>query len=97
MEQYPKWFLALLFPSVLIPIGTIVFYLFGNLHPFGNINNPFIDFLVYLLLQLFWLLPIAGFFTSLFLWGNVKERTAIITAIVGLLISLTSILLIIFP
>ena len=48
-------------------------------------------------MQLFWLLPIGSFFGSLFLWGNLKERPAIITAVVGLLISLTSILLILFP
>lgn len=97
MDQYPKWFLALIFPNVLIPVATVVFYLFGNLHPFGRVESPAFSFLIYLLMQLFWLLPIGSFFGSLFLWGNLKEHAAIITAVVGLLISLTSILLILFP
>ena len=74
-----------------------MFYLFGNLHPFDRVESPAFSFLLYLLMQLFWLLPIGSFFASLFLWGNLKERLAIITAVVGLLISLTSILLILFP
>ena len=97
MDQYSKWFLALIFPNVLIPVATVVFYLFGNLHPFARVESPAFSFLLYLLMQLFWLLPIGSFFGSLFLWGNLKERPAIITAVVGLLISLTSILLILFP
>ena len=93
MNQYPKWLLALSFPNVLIPVGTLIFFLFGGVTLFDTHDSTILDILQYILLQLFWLLPLASFFATLFLWGNTHERAAITTSIVGLLISFTSIFL----
>lgn len=93
MNQYPKWLLALSFTNVFIPVGTLIFFLFGGVNLFDTQDSTILDILQYLLLQLFWLLPLASFFATLFLWGNTHERAAITTSIVGLLISLTSIFL----
>ena len=93
MNQYPKWLLALSFPNVFIPVGTLIFFLFGGVTLFDTQDSTILDILQYLLLQLFWLLPLASFFATLFLWVNTHERAAITTSIVGLLISFTSIFL----
>ena len=93
MNQYPKWLLALSFPNVLIPVGTLIFFLFGGVTLFDTHDSTILDILQYILLQLFWLLPLASFFATLFLWGNAPERAAVVTTIVGLLISITSIVL----
>jgi len=93
MNQYPKWLLALSFPNVLIPVGTLIFFLFGGVTLFDPHDSTILDILQYILLQLFWLLPLASFFATLFLWGNAQERAAMVTTIVGLLISITSIAL----
>ena len=93
MNQYPKWLLALSFPNVFIPVGTLIFFLFGGVTLFDTQDSTILDILQYLLLQLFWLLPLASFFATLFLWGNAQERAAVVTTIVGLLISITSIVL----
>lgn len=93
MNQYPKWLLAISFPNVLIPIGTLIFFLFGGVTLFDCNSSTFLDVIQYILLQLFWLLPLASFFATLFLWGNAQERAAVVTTIVGLLISITSIAL----
>ncbi len=92
MNQYPKWLLALSFPNVFIPVGTLIFFLFGGVTLFDT-HSTILDILQYILLQLFWLLPLASFFATLFLWGNAQERAAVVTTIVGLLISITSIAL----
>lgn len=93
MNQYPKWLLALSFPNVFIPVGTLIFFLFGGVTLFDTNGNTMLDILQYALLQLFWLFPLASFFATLFLWGNMRERAAIVTTIIGLCISLTSIYL----
>ena len=93
MNQYPKWLLALSFPNVLIPVGTLIFFLFGGVTLFDTHDSTILDVIQYILLQLFWLLPLASFFATLFLWGNAQERAAVVTTIVGLLISITSIAL----
>jgi fumarate reductase subunit D len=93
MNQYPKWLLALSFPNVFIPIGTLIFFLFGGVTLFDTQDSTLLDILQYIALQLFWVLPLASFFATLFLWGNTHERAAIITTIVGLLISFTSVFL----
>ena len=89
MNQYPKWLLALSFPNVLIPVGTLIFFLFGGVTLFDTHDSTILDILQYI----FWLLPLASFFATLFLWGNAQERAAVVTTIVGLLISITSIVL----
>ena len=95
MHQYPKWLLALIFPNVIIPVGTMVFYVFGGLHPFGQTDSTFVNFLLYLLTQLFWIFPILTFFASLFLWGNTFERASVVSAVLGLLVSAASIFLLV--
>ena len=70
MRQYPVWLLILLAPTILVPVGTLVFFLFGNV--------------------LLWPESIS-FFVSLFFWGWARERSAIYTAIGGLLLTAASI------
>lgn len=91
MNQYPKWLLILLAPSLLVPIFTMVFYLFGvsYLIPSSIVQTP-VAWLVIVLFQLFWIAPLLCFFLSLFLWGWMREQAAKITAFIGLSISLAS-------
>lgn len=91
MKQYPKWLLALTFPSVIIPMGTMIFYLFGEVYPFGKADDTYLNFLFYLLSQLLWLFPIGGFFCSLFLWGWMREKLSVAIATLSLLVALTSV------
>lgn len=83
MDQYPKWFLALNFPNVIIALGTMVFFLFGGIHPFGTVDSMFWNFLIYIFTQLLWVLPCGLFFFSLMSWGMIREKLAIGTAIGG--------------
>lgn len=96
MNQYPKWLLALNFPNVIIPIGTMIFYLFGNLQLLGHYELWLFNFLAYVGMQLLWVLPIGSFFVSLYLWGTIHEKAATVVGLLGLLISIASILLLIF-
>lgn len=92
MKQYPKWLLALLAPSLLIPLLTMVFYLFGAMFILGITDSPsLIEWVGVVLLQLFWITPLCCFFLSLFLWGWMREFAAKVTAIIGLVISLFSV------
>lgn len=93
MNQYPKWLLALSFPNVLIPVGTLIFFLFGGVTLFDTRDNLLLDIVQYALLQLLWLFPLLSFFATLFFWGNMRERAAVVSAVIGLLVSLTSIFL----
>lgn len=93
MNQYPKWLLALLFPSVIIPIFTMIFYLFGGIRPFGSSPHWLADILLYLLTQLFWIVPVLSFFVALFLWGWIREKAAIATGVFGLAVSITSVVI----
>lgn len=95
MNQYPKWLLLLLAPTVLIPIGTLVFFLFGDVRLWPATENVWSDVLHYVLLQLFWLGPIAGFFISLFFWGWMRERASIITALFALLLTAASVIVLV--
>lgn len=87
MDQYPKWFLALTFPNVIVPLVTMVFLMFGGVHPFGDVDSLFWSFLIYLFTQFLWLLPVALFFISLFAWGGMRERIAIATSLAGWLVN----------
>ena len=77
MDQYPKWFLAINFPNVIIAMGMMIFLMFGGLHPLGEVSSLFWSFMLYLITQLLWVLPIALFFISIFAWGWARERLAI--------------------
>ena len=61
MSNFPKWLLALAGTN-LIPILLCPFFLFGGLHPFGTSEYTIVAFLLYVLTQLLWLIPIGAFF-----------------------------------
>ncbi len=95
MEQYPKWFLALNFPNVVIAMVLMIFYMFGGIHPFGDVDNWFYSFIIYIFNQLLWISPIVLFFVSIFSWGWCRERLAIYTAIAAWVINIISILIVV--
>lgn len=90
MDQYPKWFLALNFPNVLIALVTMIFFMFGGVHPFGDVDNMFWSFIIYIFTQLFWLLPLALFFISVLSWGWAREKVALWVAGAGWAINLAA-------
>ena len=74
MNQYPKWLLALSFPNVFIPVGTLIFFLFGGVTLFDTQDSTILDILQYLLLQLFWLPASSQLLCKpSFLWGNTHD------------------------
>ena len=92
MRQYPLWLLILLSPTILVPVGTLVFFLFGNVVLWPEGDSTLLNIIQYLLIHLFWIGPIVSFFVSLFFWGWARERSSIYTAIGGLLLTAASIL-----
>lgn len=94
MSQYPKWFLALNFPNVIIPLVTMIFFMFGGIHPFGDVDNTFWSFFIYLFSQIFWIMPIALFFISVASWGWMREKIALWTAAAGWVINIIAIYII---
>ena len=66
MRQSPVWLLILLAPTILVPVGTLVFFLFGNVLLWPESDSTLLNVLQYLLIQLFWIGPIISFFVSLF-------------------------------
>ena len=91
MDQYPKWFLALNFPNVIIPLGTMIFFMFGGVHPFGDVENWFWSFMIYMFCQLFWIAPIALFFASSVAWGWIREKMSLVLCAFGWIINLVAI------
>ena len=87
MSQYPKWFLAINFPNIIIAMITMTFFMFGGVHPFGDVDNWFWSFIIYLLTQLFWIIPIASFFISVISWGWMREKIAIFACICGWIVN----------
>lgn len=83
MSQYPKWFLAINFPNIIIAMITMMFFMFGGVHPFGDVDSWFWSFMIYLFNQLFWIIPVASFFISVVSWGWMREKLAIITSLCG--------------
>lgn len=63
MSDFPRPLLVLAFVSI-IPLLLSPLYLFGA-HPFGTGGNAFVRFLLYLLTQLLWFVPLVLFFVSL--------------------------------
>lgn len=90
MEQYPKWFLALNFPNIIIPMIVMIFFMFGGVHPFGDVDNFFWSFVIYIFTQLLWIVPIVLFFISLISWGWIREKLALVTACVGWVFNIAS-------
>lgn len=96
MSQYPKWFLAINFPNVIIPLFTMVFFMFGGIHPFGDVDSWFWSFFIYLFTQFLWILPIALFFISIISWGWIREKIALATCSIAWIINIVAIFIILF-
>lgn len=86
MSDFPKWLLALAGVSV-IPSLVCPLYLFGA-HPFGLSDSHFVRFLLYILTQTLWLVPLALFFVSLDQYRRGWERRGIFIAIASALIAI---------
>ena len=93
MKDYPKWLLALAFLNI-IPVFLSVFFLFGGLFKAPTSWGTFIGLLIYLLVNLLWILPILAFFIGLndYRRGFQKRGTAIL--VLGNLLTLLDILFI---
>ena len=93
MKDYPKWLLALAFLNI-IPVFLRVFFLFGGLFKAPSSWGTFIGLLIYLLVNLLWILPILAFFIGLndYRRGFQKRGTAIL--VLGNLLTLLDILFI---
>lgn len=93
MKDYPKWLLALAFLNI-IPVFLSVFFLFGGLFKAPSSWGAFIGLLIYLLVNLLWVLPIVAFFIGLndYRRGLKKRGTAIL--VLGNLLTLLDILFI---
>lgn len=89
MNDFPKWLLALAGTN-LIPILLCPFFLFG-LQPFGTSDSGLVRFLLYLLTNLLWIVPILLFFVSLTLYRRCFELPAIVVAVIGLLFTVADI------
>ena len=93
MKDYPKWLLAFAFLNI-IPVFLSVFFLFGGLFKAPSSWGTFIGLLIYLLVNLLWILPILAFFIGLndYRRGFQKRGTAIL--VLGNLLTLLDILFI---
>lgn len=87
MSQYPKWLLALNFPSLITAIFTMIIFMFGGLHPFGNVDSMFWSFIIYAFNQIFWVFPIILFFLSLISWAYMREKISVGCAVAAWLIN----------
>lgn len=92
MSDYPKWLLALAGTN-LIPLLLCPFFLFGGLHPFGTSENGFLAFLLYLLTNLLWIVPILLFFVGLELYRRCYEWPGICLNTIGFLLTLCCLLI----
>lgn len=95
MDQYPKWFLALNFPNIILAMVLMVFFMFGGLHPLGDVESIFWSFVLYVITQLIWVLPIILFFISIFAWGWARERLAIGCCCAGWLINMLALYIVV--
>ena len=93
MKDYPKWLLALAFLNI-IPIFLSVFFLFGRLFKAPSSRGTFIGLLVYLLVNLLWILPIVAFFVGLNDYRRGYEKRGIALLVCGNLLTLLDFLLI---
>jgi hypothetical protein len=92
MSDFPKWLLALAFTN-LIPLIICPLFLFGGIRPFGTTDYAVINFLLYLLVQLLWIVPCGLFFLGLHLWRNCFELPAIVLVALGFLMTIADIIL----
>lgn len=94
MSQYPKWFLAISFPNVIVAMMLMIFFLFGGIHPFGDVDALFWSFILYLFTQLLWIVPVVLFFLSIFAWGGARERLAVGCCVAGWVVNIAAFLLV---
>lgn len=87
MNIYPKW-LLLLAGSNLASLLLIPLFAFGSFAPFGTGSTAFVGFLLYVLTNLLWLLPVGCFFGSLTLYANYHERLGVAVAAAGLVLTI---------
>lgn len=85
MKNFPKWLLALA-GTGLLPVLVCPLFLFA-LHPFGTSDSGFLNFLLYLLTQLLWIVPALLFFASLELYDRCFVIPSVFVAVLGLLIT----------
>lgn len=78
----------------LLPVLLSPFYLFGA-QPFGSSDSGIVRFLLYVLTQLLWLLPLLLFFVSLDLYRRGFCRAGILLAVFSALVSVGGSLLLI--
>ena len=93
MSQYPKWFLAINFPNIIFAMAMMTFFMFGGVHPFGDVDSVFWSFIIYLFTQLLWMVPIVLFFISVFAWGWARERLAVGCCAAGWVVNVIAFLL----
>ena len=77
---------ANLLPALLIP-----FYLFGGLHPFGISHSDFINFLLFLLTNLLWVIPVFLFFRSLSFYDRGYKKLGMAIAVLGWFVTIAAI------
>ena len=94
MSQYPKWFLAISFPNVIVAMMLMIFFLFGGIHPFGDVDALFWSFILYLFTQLLWIVPVVLFFLSIFAWGWARERFEVGCCVAGWVVNIAEFLLV---
>lgn len=92
MSNFPKWLLALAGIN-LIPILLCPFFLFGGLHPFGTSEYTIVSFLLYILTQLLWLIPIGAFFLGLDLYNRYFSWPGIAVCVIGAMFTVADIVL----
>lgn len=69
---------AELIPALLCPL-----YLFGGAAPWGTSDSAFVRFLLYLLTQVLWLLPVFAFFFGLDIYRRGWKRYGIAIVLTG--------------
>lgn len=86
MREYPKWLLAMAFTG-LTSVLTSPFYMFAGIHLFGESENGFVSFLLYILQNLLWVLPVLLFFACLEFYRIGMQRTGVVLAVVSIAVS----------
>lgn len=92
MRDFPKWMLVLAGVN-LLPLFFAPIYLFGGLRPFGTTTYGVVNFLLYLLANLLWVLPVLLFFVSLDYYRRGYERVGVCVACLGIAVTATCIIL----
>ena len=93
MKNYPKWLLALAFLNTM-PVFLSVFFLFGGLFKAPSSWGAFIGLLIYLLINLLWILPIVAFFIGLNDYRRGYQKRGIAILVCGNILTLLDILFI---